>query len=83
MLSTAEAKFLSNSATAVMNLQKLILSCNSNTAPYRCIFVVAQWVALLSKSTYQQKRFGYFNHENALCHPCCTKINVELFHDGN
>ena len=41
-------------------------SGNSNIAtPYRCMFVVAQWVALLSKRTYQQKRLVYFNHEKA------------------
>ena len=51
-------------------------SGNSNIAtPYRCMFVVAQWVALLSKRTYQQKRLVYFNHEKALCHPCCTGNN--------
>ena len=36
---------------------------------------VCLWVALLSKRTYQQKRLVYFNHEKALCHPCCTGNN--------
>ena len=74
MLSTAEAKVLDNSATVVMALHKLIPQATV-IQPQRCMFVVAQWVALLSESTYQQKRLGYFNHAKALCHSCCTGNN--------
>ena len=51
------------------------LNSKATVLQRRCMFVVAQWVALLSKRTYQQKRLVSFNHEKALCHPCCTGNN--------
>ena len=50
MLSSAEAKFLGNSAIAFMALQRLNSQATVIQTP-----IDAQWVALLSKSTYQQK----------------------------
>ena len=55
MLSPAEAKFLGNSTTAVLALQKLIPQVTVIQPPYRCMFVVVQWTTLLSQSTYYQR----------------------------
>ena len=63
MLSTAEAKFLGNSATAIMSLQKVTPQATVILPRYRSMYVVVQWIGLLSKCTYQQKKLGYFNHK--------------------
>ena len=54
MLSTAEAKVLDNSATVVMALHKLIPQATV-IQPQRCMFVVAQWVALFQKALISKR----------------------------
>ena len=70
MLSTAEAKLLGNSATAVMALQKLIPQATVIQLPIDVCLWLSNGSRCVQRAFNQQKRLRYFNHEKALCHPC-------------
>ena len=72
MLSTAEAKFLGISATAVTTLQNL--NPQATVIQSLSMFVCGYPMGYASfKEHLSAKKLEYFNHEKkAFCLPCCT-----------